>query len=45
MKSLRKVRVSSLNIDETIKRKLIEILGENEIVYLDIVDDRIRIVL
>lgn len=45
MKSLRKVRVSSLNIDPEIKRKLIEVLGENEIVYLDITDECIRIIL
>lgn len=45
MKSLKKVKVSSLNIDQTVKQKLIEILGENEVVYLDIIDDHIRIVL
>ncbi|MGC9169561.1 MAG: hypothetical protein ACP5HD_02300 [Thermoproteus sp.] len=45
MKSLKKVRVSSLNIDPAIKQKLIEVLGENEVVYIDPYNEKIRIIL
>lgn len=45
MRSLRKVKVASLNIDQNIKQKLIEILGENETVYLEINEKFIRIIL
>ncbi|AEA12151.1 hypothetical protein TUZN_0659 [Thermoproteus uzoniensis 768-20] len=47
MKSLKKVRVSALNIDPSIKQKLIEVLGENEVVYIDPdpYNEKIRIIL
>lgn len=45
MKSLRKVRVSSLNLDKEIKDILLKILGENETIYIEILDNKIRIIL
>jgi hypothetical protein len=45
MKSLRKVRVSSLNLDKEVKDILLKVLGESETVYIEILSDRIRIIL
>lgn len=45
MKSLRKVKVSSLTIDQDIKDILIKILGEDEYVYIQPLENGIRIIL
>jgi len=45
MRNLRRARVSSLNIDPSIKQKLIEVLGENEIVYIEQYYEKIRVIL
>lgn len=45
MRSLRRVKISALDIDREVKEKLIKVLGENEVVYIEIINEKIRIII
>lgn len=45
MRALQKKRVAELPISEQIKDVLIKVLGPNEEVYVEVVGERIRVIL